>query len=180
MTNSGISKIPFTELSPETQVKYGYDRAKAEEFQRQLDAAAAERYASAQAAMTEHIDSQKKQEAINGLAMKTVILSGKIIQMQDDGALVKASVLKNVTLQRQVKGALEMKTENYQSAEVVPLDDPVFVFGMPRAKADGDSWEGGVWPLGNYRYTTVLGGARTVHAYTTDPLQAVRFEASAK
>jgi hypothetical protein len=50
MFSAGIVKIPFTELSPDLQKKYGYNPQAAAQFRAQVDRAAAERDAAVAAA----------------------------------------------------------------------------------------------------------------------------------
>ena len=80
--DDGLAKIPFTDLTPDLQTKYGYDPKKAAEFNAALQSAAVQRVATAKAAAA-----VKEKEAAN----PPVRIWGYVENARKDGLLVKSS-----------------------------------------------------------------------------------------
>jgi len=170
-TSDGIEKIPFANLSEEIQRKYGYEPAKAAQFKRALTAAAVQRVSSQEA--------DKRGRKVNDLMEQAKMkMTAKINQITDSGALVMASVEYEATEEQQVDGgSVLVKSVAIHREKVVrqaAFAEPVFVYGVPRDLVDGDSWSGNVWPAGVFRYPTVGGSEKTVRAFATDKLAALK------
>ncbi len=41
----------------------------------------------------------------------------------------------------------------------------IFIAGAGDGNADGDIWQGRIWPCGTYSFIAVIGARRTVHRY---------------
>lgn len=52
-------------------------------------------------------------------------------------------------------------------------DAPIFVVGLPEDTVDGAKLAGWLYPCGIYRYTTVMGGEKTVRKYAASPSRAI-------
>ena len=76
------------------------------------------------------------------------MMQATIRQMTDEGALVDASLA--------------------DKQGFVPLPEPVFVYGMGKFYVDGDSWNGKVYTVGTYAYTTAAGARKTVRAFAAN------------
>ena len=95
MTDSGISKIPFVQLPPDVQKKYGYDPQAAAAFSAGLAAAQRENFrreqASAAAAKQADTDSAAAKQA--AAANPPVRIYGKVRSAKRDGLLVECNNL---------------------------------------------------------------------------------------
>ena len=97
-------------------------------------------------------EAKKKARAIAEINAKLpkYKMEGKIRQMTDEGAIVLASV--------------------EDSQGMLPLPDPVFVFGISRKiHVDGDLYQGTVWLAGSHRIAT-----KTLRAFSTDREDAIK------
>lgn len=141
--DDGLAKVSFADLSEELRKKYGYDPTKAAEFTQTQQAAAAQRAAeNKRQEKAQYIDKMMEEQG-------SYMMAATIRQMTDEGALVDATV-------------------TTKTVEATPWPGPVFVYGIPRVHADGETWNGKVYLVGNYKYTTTTGASKTVKAFACD------------
>jgi hypothetical protein len=169
VTDSGVEKIPFTNLSEATQKKYGYDPAKAAQFAAEEQAAATQRaaYESQQTAI-------QNQQAANAEVSQTldkaaVIVSGKVLSVADGGVLLTDAVFKIPATHNVVSytNPLDGSVMTTPSAgfDTVASDEPVFIHGV-KGLVDGDAYtETTVYPVPSYSYDSAGGAAKTVRAF---------------
>jgi hypothetical protein len=155
--------------------QYNYDSQRA--------AAYAAASAKAQADATRRIEEDARRTKINdameklrGLGLEAKVT---IRQVTESGILGDAEYIETGTYTDtvQVPGtALETVPRtakvkrNY--SQYVALGY-IFVPGVGRGLADGEIWEGKLWPAGTYRYTAVTGGSKTVRRYAASAEQAI-------
>lgn len=176
MHETGIASLPIANLPSELRVKLGFDEKAAAEaesaFQRQRQQAQAQQ----QAAMDQHADNQKKLQLAQQLDDKSIPVVGRIFQVVDGGILLESVVSTTGIVTSEVKtGNLlrpdETKTISKEGAirKRIGPDQHVFVMTKKSGLVDGGEYSGVIYPMGTHSFTTVIGGARTVPAFSDDP-----------
>ena len=175
----GIVKIAFEDLPATVQNQYGYDPAKAKAFtdqdavaQAQAAAegaqalrAAQQRERQVQIANAKDVsaDKKKQQEEADRLHWKQKLgaqgehIKAKVQRMFDDGALVSYRV--------------RIGLYNWPSDD---RDDWIYIRGIPMNVADGDTWEGDVFPSGTFQPTGA--GGTTYHEFCVSLDQAAAMQ----
>ncbi|MDQ3621916.1 MAG: hypothetical protein M3463_05415 [Verrucomicrobiota bacterium] len=177
ITDFSIEKVPFSQLSEEMRLKYGYDAKKAADFQHALSLAEGRRAAVARA-----MQQARATEAAIGKFKLRMIAS--IRHMFENGGVVDAAVEQEGVRTRYVNVSVPQwrgnTTRPYTALGLIPVEQtytgvglttlpqPVFIYGLPRTYVDGDSWTGDVWPVGTYRYRSESGGIKTVRSFSAD------------
>lgn len=181
--SSGLGKVFYSELPPEMRTKYGYDPGKLQQFK------SAQQQIIAQAGLARLVDAA------------SISASAKISQMVDQGALAyvtlfKTYVVTNVvtdsgrgdstftsgitgtryTLPSGAQGSV-VRNEVSSYTEQEKVDEPVFIEGIDPSLVDGDSWEGKMYLIGTYSYTTVNGATKKVRRFTALRERALKFYA---
>lgn len=148
MTDSGIVKVRFGELPEETQKKYGYDPAAAAKFtdavHRNQSATIAKGNAIAANTFNKEQAELIQKERIEQMQKLGVVTKFKVVQLVDDGALVKLFLSSDLS----------------------------FVRGFKQG-VDGDHYEIVLYPGGRYKYEAVTGAQTTVPAYCMRPEDAL-------
>ena len=171
--SGGIVKIPFTELSPEIQNKYGYDPKAAGDFQqqtyqtdvtraRQLAGAMEKRATESAKYWSEHstpvpspsgpVERQSVASSMHGSMLdqrpvdKTLIY-GEIVQVVDEGLLVSVLV------------------PAYSRHEVIPARTIVLLVGNFPGFYDNDRIQLTGTLIGTHNYTAVWHYQKTVRAF---------------
>jgi hypothetical protein len=163
MTDAGVEKIMFLALPEETQKRYGFDLKKADEYRAQQAAARQqmlEQQAAAIRARAARVETlEKSQLSIEDqqrrvkIASEAINAQALIIQGTSKGARVK------ITTQTGRAAATLLDRDTRATVEV----GEGFVHDL-RA-ADGETWQGKLYPAGYYTYTTPFDGERTLRAY---------------
>ncbi len=176
--SAGAVHLLFANLPKEIQDKYGYDPAKAQAFLAQK----AVESQNANAELQNQLIDQENQQLLMKSAFR---IYGKVDQFTPDGSLCHCSVVNYVTVTRTAYVsdndpiALAKQRIQVEVKETVPqvssFQEMVWVTGLPNSLVDGDTWNDLAWPIGNYSYTTVMGGTAKVRAFTTDPVTALKF-----
>ena len=181
MFTGGMVKIPFTDLPEAMRKQYGYDPVKAAAYAAADDAAQQQAYAQVQAATAQARTSAKlaeigsatdldKRDAENrekvrlagvgqGIARNAMIIRATVRQVLKEGVLVSYRV--------------RIGLYNWPEDE---QDGWIYVAGIQKGKADGDSWEGTVYPFGTYKYVGGMGTDQTVRGYATSAIAAAAMQ----
>jgi hypothetical protein len=171
--SGGIVKLPFTELSPELQKKYGYDPQAAAAFQQQTyqgDVLRARQLAEANEKRQQELEAQSKSQpqpsttppapaerqsvasSMHGSALDqrpsgpTLAIYGRVMQVVDEGLLVT------------------VRETNTIGTEQIPNRATVLVIGNFPGVYDDDKVQVAGRLVGWNEYTTVMGSKRTVRA----------------
>jgi hypothetical protein len=178
---AGFGKLFFSELSPETQQKYGYDPEKHRQYYdaKQIQAANAELI-----------------RMLDGIAID---VNAKLSQVLDDGSLAYITVYNTFVYTNDVTdthagsrtsynpltgGTTKMPSGSQGSvvrSEVKSItskserEEPVFIVGLSSGYVDGESWSGRIYPIGTYNYTTVQGAPKKIKKYTLSRSTALKF-----
>jgi hypothetical protein len=162
ITDDGIEKIPFTQLSPEVRAKYGYKPQAAAQYSAKLAAAQHEAFRRNEAALQTQEQEKTREwnaheavlqqratrkdlnEAISQSAMQ---VQAKVSQVTDDGALCYY--------------------DEIEPGGTVVHHEAIFIagLGVKQGLVDDSKWQGTVYLCGVYRYTTVMGAEKTVKKY---------------
>lgn len=171
----GMVKIPFTDLPEAIRKQYGYNPEKARKYAEQ-DAAVQQQLTDSQAAAMQATAQAKDRE--DALAKLEFYMVAKIRQVTDGGALVDAAVAQEVLRTRRVDTSTKLMrghtTSTVKETDLVPLKEPVFIYGISKDYVDGDTLSGSAWLVGSYRYNTVAGAAKSVRAYANSKELAIQ------
>ena len=166
MTESGVTKIPFSILSKELQAKYGYDPLKAAKYQEAVQAVVAQRQAEVKALQQKKAAQATVAAESKAFENATVTVEGKVLSVVQNGIL-----LTDVTVTMPVMADVKVKRGvldegNYERREVMQTvySNNVFIFGVT-GLVDGDAFSGKVYPAPNYSYTSAMGAAKMVRAF---------------
>lgn len=122
-------------------------------------------------------------ELLQRLEKTSFRMIGQIMQIMEDGALIRDARMPFKWKQRYVidrnyrtiEGELRSDTAIFTDAHPVSAaGEPVFVLGAGKNKTDGDGWGCKVYPAGKYRYVTVLGSEKTVKCFALTAEDALR------
>jgi hypothetical protein len=171
--SGGIVKIPFTELSPEIQRKYGYDLKAAADFQKQTyegDVARTRQLAAAQEKRRQELEEFDKSHpqpapsqaspserqsiaaSMHGTALDqrpsgpTMLIYGVVMNVVDEGLLVS------------------VRETNSIGSERIPNYATVLLIGKFPGFYDEDKIQAVGRLIGAYEYTSVMGSKRTSRA----------------
>jgi hypothetical protein len=170
VTDSGVDKVLFTNLPPTIQKQYGYDPARAVQYEAAEQAAASQRAADA----AQRVEDQSKEAARTAVSQAldkvAVLVAGKVLSVSDDGVLLTDAVVKipathNVVVSRNpLDGSAEQVVPQAGFDNVDTNGEPIFIYGA-KSLADGDQYSDTVYPAPDYSYTSTIGAAKTVHAF---------------
>lgn len=169
--SGGIVKIPFTELSPEIQKKYGYDPKAAADFQQQTyqgDVARNQQVAAAMEKRRQELEAASKSQpqpppaapvekqhiaaSMHGTALDqrpsgpTLLIYGEVMNVVDEGLLIS---VRETTL---------------IGTERIPSYSKVLIIGSFPGFYDDDKIQATGTLIGPYEYTSVMGSKRTARA----------------
>lgn len=162
-TDSGIEKVDFLLLSDEVQKRFQFDLAKAREY-RAAQAAARQQAVVQQLAAVQAraaaVDAQQRQQPTPEEAARHLLVEQSLIFAT---ATVEQGTSKGVRAQLQVhtgRAAVSMLDKDTRATVSLGAG---FIYGLEAA--DGETWQGKVYPAGYYHFTTELGEESTIHAY---------------
>ncbi len=163
VTDAGIEKISFFLLPEETQKRYGFDLKKADAYRAQqsaarqqmleLQAAAIRSRAARVEKMQKNQPSLEDQQRRVKIESEVINATASVLQGTSKGARVRISVKTG----RAATTLLDRDTR-----ATTDLGEG-FVYEL-RA-ADGETWEGKLYPAGFYTYTSAFGEEHTMRAY---------------
>lgn len=176
----GIIKIPFTDLSPEIQKKYGYDAKAATDFQQrqyEADVARAREISEAKQKRQHELEEwsksrQSHQEmpaahersaasSLHGTMLDerpagpSVFLYAEVMQVVDEGLLVS------------------VRETNTFGTEPIPGGATVLLLGQFSGYFDDDKIQVSGQLIGAHQYTTVLGSKRTARAVVVSQITKI-------
>jgi hypothetical protein len=171
MFSGGIVKLPFVELPPEVQKKYGYDSQAAKDFQQQQyqgDVVRAQQLAEAKEKRQKDLEEQARSQpqstpqapqerqsraaSMHGSALDqrstgpTMLIYGKVMQVIDEGLLIS------------------VRETNTAGTERIPNHATVLVVGKFPGFYDDDKIQAVGRVASAYEYQTVNGSNRTARA----------------
>jgi hypothetical protein len=164
--SGGIVKIPFGELSPEIQKKYGYDPKAAEQFQQQTyqaDVLRARQLAEAKQKSDEGTAKYwsehptpvpVERQSVGGSALDArpagpqVLIYGVVLNVVNEGLLIS------------------VRETNSVGSERIPSYARVLLIGNFPGFYDEDKIQATGRLVGNYDYTTVMGSGSRARALT--------------
>lgn len=166
VTDAGIVKLPFRDLSPDIQKRYHYDPAAAAQYAaavHQGQAANSQRaqaeWAQAQTAKAgaeiQLATQQAQADATRQIAAAAFQADIRIKQIFAHGALAEVT---------EYKGAGSLRHSN------------VFIAGLTEG-VDNTRLHATLYPAGRYQYDDVAGAARTVRAFAMTPAAALEYAA---
>ncbi len=166
VTDSGISKIPFSKLSPEVQAAHGYDPNSADEFKKQQQAQQAAAYAKsledkkiADAQAKQKAEAAATQERQQKLAKSAEQARIKIVQVLPGGALADRMQQAVVSSSSASIGGGGGAYSYYERS-----GDIYYYEGLTNI-AEGDSIDVMASRDGSYSYTDTRGASRTVQKW---------------
>lgn len=182
MTDAGIEKLKFSELTPELQQRLGYDAAKAADFAKEQQAQQAQTsLQSRQWAAAEHERQQaalQEQTAAQEVARGAAAAAGtaftakiQVIRTLPGGVLAEVWALRPKVGYRQ-EGATRVPIT---ITEEVPVGSG-FVAGV-LGVADDESYKMTLYPAGTYQYANGFGDLKTARAYATSARGAATLRA---
>jgi hypothetical protein len=169
--SGGIVKIPFTELPPEIQAKFGYNPQAAADYQKQAYEAGqrrAQELAEGQQRQAEKrakywsehstpqpapVEQQSTAASMHGSALDerpsgpSVVIYGHVNQVVNEGLLVSVRTRNDII-----------------GGEHIPNGTIVLVVGQFPGVYDDDKVQVQGSLIGSHQYTTVMGGRKTVRA----------------
>ena len=170
-TDAGVEKISFLMLPEETQKRYGFDLKKADEFRAQQAALRKQQLEQQTAAI------QQRAARLEQLQQNEPSLAEQqqMVKIQASGVSMRATIVRGLS-----NGAIaELRVPTGRAARTM-LDKDTrseadagtgFIRGL-RA-ADGEVWEGKLYPAGYYTYNSPFDGEHTIKAYALTPEAAL-------
>ena len=170
--SGGIVKIPFTDLSPEIQKKYGYDPQAAADFQEQTyqaDVIRARQLAEAREKRRQELEAQSRsqpQPAPVAPAAERQSVAASLHGSVLDARPVAKSLIYGTVLQVVNEGLLVRVRETTDfGTERIPNGAIVLLLGNFPEFYDDDKIQATGIPIGRHEYTTVLGSKSTTRAF---------------
>jgi hypothetical protein len=179
--SAGFGKLYFSELPPETRIKYGYDPAKHKKYyemkQRQIANA----------------------DTLRTLDSISISVEATLSQVLDSGSLAYIQIIdtyvitntytdthsgSKVSYNPLTRGSTKMPSGSQGSVVRSKTDtiyntreikEPVFILGISSGYVDGDKWHGRLYPIGSYSYTTVQDAPKKVKKYTISRSEALNY-----
>jgi hypothetical protein len=172
MHETGVASLPIGSLPADLQTKLGYN-ANAASAAEAASAAQQRQYAAAQVERERQMDTAKK------LDEAAITIEGRVFQVLPDGVLLDSEVetIGTITQSQQVgTGNLlrpdEKKTvvKERQGTVRKRLSPGKYIFVMTKGTfVDGSKYSGTIYPMGTHTFTTAIGAASTVAAFTDIP-----------
>lgn len=170
-TDAGVEKVSFLMLSEEVRKRYGFDLKKADEFRAQQAAAQKQMLDQQAAAIRERaarVESMMKdQPTLEDQQLRVKIeaqgFKAKALVLQGTSTGVRVRILKQTG-----KAAATMLDQDTRASADIGEG---FIHDL-RA-ADGETWEGKLYPAGLHTYKTSFGAEKTLRGYALKPETAV-------
>ncbi len=165
MHSTGITKLSFSELTPDMQKKYNYDPQRAAthqqktrqaqiEWARQQQAASMAQLAEQQSRLDAVKESESQQEAGRKLRSSAKSMRVEVLQILNGGGLC-------IPYDRKKAGFTPGRAQYVKEYG----DSLIFIEGLPPDIVDNEEWSGRVAETGTYQYESVMGAGRTVRRY---------------
>jgi hypothetical protein len=166
-TQDGPAHIRWADLPPEVQRRFGYNPAQGAEAEKALVARKqAIAQAAANAAVTRRVEKEQRERTANAEKIK-MIIQGRVIQRISAGLLVNsASELRKQVQHYPGEG---YGTRHWEFGGVQVFEGLCLLTDVEGGALDGDIINCTAYPNGNYSYTAVSGGEKTVRRFTANP-----------
>ena len=152
--STGAARIPFGNLPESWRKRWGYSPAQAYSYAMGLA------HKNGMAAYRKRIQDWLRENEVRGtLHIEQLVDGGALCRFLPHGSVWSDSL----------RNSLEMHlVTRWHKGELLLVE------GIGAGLWDGASWSGVVYPMGTYRYTTVLGAEKTVPRFTTSATEALR------
>ncbi|MDR3406437.1 MAG: hypothetical protein P4L99_28390 [Chthoniobacter sp.] len=168
-TDAGVEKVDFVTLATELQKRFNYDPAKAEAYREQSRAS---RAAAQQQIVQQQMASVRAQGAALAEKQSQQLSpeeAARRLRVEQAVVFVTAAIQQGTS--KGVRAGLTVQTG--QAASTMLGKDTrtttslgvAFIYGLEGAA--GETWQGKLYPVGYYHYTTALGEEDTMRAYAT-------------
>ena len=162
MHESGVAAFPIANLPVDLQAKLGYDPKAAVAAEK----ASQQQQAQAQAAAN-------RQQLASQIQDKAIVVVGKIFQVVDGGILLNSRVT-TIDVNPFQPEAKKAEAKDLTSRRISPSDH-VFVKTKQAGLVDDGEYSGIIYPIGTHSFTAVLGGKRTIPAFSDDRAVVLKF-----
>ena len=176
MIGNGIELVKWENIDPYLAQAYGWSEDIQAEYEAWKKTSALENERqlteAKRAAQEQEVMSMRKAERERVVNASRAPVFVRISQVIKSGALGYGARIERP------KYSWEQSFSDYLAGKVEFItsdehDEPVFIVGLPGSLVDGDKWAGWLYPCGQYSYTTVAGGQKTVRKYATTARQAL-------
>lgn len=176
MTDSGVEKISFLSLPEETRKRFGFDFEKAEAYRKQM---ASGQQQLLQQMVTNIREQQAKLDELRK-NQPTIEEQQLAVKIEASALMARAKILQGT--REGVRGRITTQVGkaaatmlNKDTRQIVNLGEG-FIRGV--IGAEGELWEGKLYPAGYYFYITPFGEERTIRAYALSVEDAVKHGAT--
>jgi hypothetical protein len=182
MHDTGLAALPLADLPADLREKLGYDEKEAAEAEAVFSAQQAAVQSQQQKALADQAENKKRLALAKEIEDRGVAVVANVFQVVDGGVLVDSSI-STLGLVQSVVSANNLlhpdRTKTITKEGVVrrrlSKGDHVFIQTLEGGLVDGGEYSGKIYPIGTHSYTTALGAARTVAAFTDIPAVAARY-----